>query len=431
MGFISESNRIGMEKYDLVVVGAGISGLSSAFHFMENNKDARICVVEKSPTFAQGNTAKSDAAFRDLFTSDTNFRLASSSISFYREVQNQGHDLGMHFNGYLFLLSERMYESEAVSKLLKKTRSKLIGRDEITSLGIVTEPDREVSRVMNLKDIRGGLVGENCGIMEPDLLASYYYEELEKIGVEFKFNTRIRKINITANPKLDFPGEPFIWQDKIVSSVESASGEIRGEQFLLATDVWTQELLDPIGIDSFTHPKKVQVFQVKGKELEIMLKRKITGDEDIFPFTILPGPSIDMRPDPKSGSFWVSYSEGVGNPFSLEENPTADINYYSNNLFTVLREYVPAFNNSHVSGSWAGYYSMNNMDGTYIIEKVMNLSIVTGSSGSGIMKADSAGRIAAALVSGMESAILFNGDRIKVSDLGMRERRVEREDLII
>jgi FAD-dependent oxidoreductase domain-containing protein 1 len=131
--------------------------------------------------------------------------------------------------------------------------------------------------------------------------------------------------------------------------------------------------------------------------------------EDIFPFTILPGPAIDMGPDPKSKMFWVSYNEGVGRSFSLEENPSAERVYYSNNLYAVLREYVPAFADSRVFLSRAGYYSMNNMDGTYVLEKSMNLSVLNGSSGSGIMKADSAGRLTSALISGRESARLWDG----------------------
>ncbi|MEM0137383.1 MAG: FAD-binding oxidoreductase [Thermoplasmata archaeon] len=420
-----------MEKYDLVVIGAGISGLSSAFHFTERNRDANVCIVERSPTYAQGNTAKSDAAFRDLFTSETNYKLASSSISFYRDIQNSGNNIGMHFNGYLFLLDDEKLRSEAVLKLLKRTRSKTIGKDEISSLGISTKPDPEAAKVMGLKDIQGGLVGENCGILEPDLLASYYFNQIIKGNVEFRFNTKVKRVNIDADPKLNFPGEPFIWQRKVVKSVETNAGEIKGDNFLLATDVWTEELLNPIGIDSFTRPKKVQVFQVQGPEISRMTKRKIIGNEDIFPFTILPGPAIDMRPDPKSGSFWVSFSEGIGTPFQLEDNPAADINYYSNNLFTVLREYVPAFNNSQVTGSWAGYYSMNYLDGTYVIERNMNLSVITGSSGSGIMKADAAGRIASAIISGEEKAKLYGGIEIKVSDLGTRARHVEPEELII
>jgi glycine/D-amino acid oxidase-like deaminating enzyme len=387
--------------------------------------------VDKWGTYAQGNTAKSDAAFRDVFTSETNYKLASSSISFYKDVQSKGFDLGMHFNGYLFLMDEMNLNSETVQKLHKKVQSRIISKEEISELGIRTEPDLEAAKIMSLKNIDGGLVGENCGIMEPDLLASYYVKELEKMGVEFRYNTKVKTLNISPRSKLNFPGEPFIWQDKIVESVDTNKGEIYADQFLLATDVWTSDLLSPIGMDAFTHPKKVQVFQVQSEGISKMMLHKVTGEEDIFPFTILPSPAIDMRPDPKSKSFWVSYSEGVGKGFPLEENPEADPDYYSNNLYTVLREYVPEFSESRMVASWAGFYSMNNMDGTYVLDRKMNLSVTNGSSGSGIMKADAAGRMASALYSSKESAKLYGGQEIRVDDLGISRRKVDQETLII
>ncbi len=420
-----------MEKYDLIIVGAGISGLSSAYHIKSNNPDLSICVVDRWSTYAQGNTAKSDAAFRDVFTSDTNYKLASSSISFYRDIQKKGFNLGMHFNGYLFLMDEESLTSPSVHRLLSKVNSKIISREEVADLGIMVEPNREAAEIMKLKNIGGGLVGANCGIMEPDLLASYYVKELEKMGVEFKFNTRVTRLNLAPRSRLNFPGEPFIWQDKIVESVETNNGSMSADQFLLATDVWTNELVKPLGIDSFTQSKKVQVFQIQGDGISKMISRKVTGDEDLFPFTILPSPSIDLRPDPKSKTFWVSYSEGVGSGFTLEENPEADPEYYSNNLYTVLREYVPVFSDSRIMASWAGFYSMNNMDGTYVLEKNLNLSVINGSSGSGIMKADAAGRLAAALFSGDERAKLYGGSEIRIEDLGISRRKVDQETLII
>jgi glycine/D-amino acid oxidase-like deaminating enzyme len=420
-----------MQKYDLLVVGAGISGLASSYHIKKDNPDLNICIVDKWGTYAQGNTAKSDAAFRDVFNSEVNYKLASSSISFYRDVQRSGFNLGMHFSGYLFLMDQKSLNSPSIGRLLKKVRSKVLDRDEIAELGFRTNPDQEAARIMNLKNIDGGLVGENCGIMEPDLLAEYYVKELENLGVDFKFNTKVNKLNLSPKNKLNFPGEPFIWQDKFVESIDTNKGDISADQFLLATDVWTNDLLGPVGIDTFTRPKKVQVFQIQGEAISKMVTKRVTGDEDIFPFTILPGPTIDMRPDPKSRTFWISYSEGIGQGFSLEENPSADTEYYSNNLYTVLREYVPAFSNSRVATSWAGFYSMNNMDGTYVLEKYMNVSVVNGSSGSGIMKADSAGRMTSALFSGREYAKLYDGSEIRVSDLGISNRKVEQETLII
>jgi FAD-dependent oxidoreductase domain-containing protein 1 len=56
---------------------------------------------------------------------------------------------------------------------------------------------------------------------------------------------------------------------------------------------------------------------------------------------------------------------------------------------------------------------------------------VGGASGSGIMKCDAIGRIAAALHAGEEEAELYGGRRFRVSDIGIHHRRVERESLVL
>ena len=60
-----------------------------------------------------------------------------------------------------------------------------------------------------------------------------------------------------------------------------------------------------------------------------------------------------------------------------------------------------------------------------------DLVVVGGGSGSGIMKADAIGRIASAAYAGEEYATLFGGDKFRVSDLGLRNRKVEAEKLVI
>lgn len=420
-----------MERYDLLVVGAGVSGLSSAYHVIQDNPDMKICVVDRSPTYAQGNTAKSAAAFRDIFSSDTNYKLASSSISFYKHVQQDlGFDLGMHFNGYLFLLDDEKINSAVIKDLSSKVRSRIIGREKIEELGIKTQPNKEASAVMNLKNIAGGFIGENCGIMEPDLIASFYVTELKKKGIDFKFSTDIDSLNLQSLNKLDYPGEPFIWQVKKVDGARSGDSEIKADNLLLATDVWTSKLTNPLGIDTIIQPKKVQVFQVSGNGIQQLMSRGY-DNTGLFPFTVLPSPSIIIRPDPKSKSMWISYDEGIGRGFGLEDDPVVEQDFYVNNLYPVISEYIPSFIDSRVTSSWAGFYSVNSIDGSYVLLKEMNLSIITGSSGSGIMKADSAGRVASALVTGQDFARLYDGSEIKVSDLGLENRRIKRESLII
>lgn len=100
-----------MVKYDAVIVGAGILGLSTAYHIKNENPNTQILVIDKFGAGGQGNTAKSACGFRCLFTSSTNFLLADSSVEFYRHIQNDLEvDLKMRFIGYLVLLPEEEYK---------------------------------------------------------------------------------------------------------------------------------------------------------------------------------------------------------------------------------------------------------------------------------------------------------------------------------
>lgn len=68
---------------------------------------------------------------------------------------------------------------------------------------------------------------------------------------------------------------------------------------------------------------------------------------------------------------------------------------------------------------------------TPVIESVANITWIGGTSGSGIMKADAVGRIAAARLQGIEYAVLADGVKFLVSKLSLRNREVEKEEFII
>jgi glycine/D-amino acid oxidase-like deaminating enzyme len=76
-------------------------------------------------------------------------------------------------------------------------------------------------------------------------------------------------------------------------------------------------------------------------------------------------------------------------------------------------------------------YEINTLDGQPLIFEENGLMVVGGASGSGIMKADAIGRIAAALYSGEEYALLYGDRKFRISDLGLKNRRVEPEKLVI
>ena len=422
-----------MNKFDVIVVGAGATGLSSAYHIKRENKDISLAVVERAHTFAQGNTGRAAAGFRDLFSSDVNFKLSHSSIDFYSHVQKDlKRDMGMFYTGYLLLLEESGMDDPALEKLMKKTRARIIENGDLDSTGYFNlNPISDDARLMNAKPIGGAFMGENCGIIEPDLVSQFYYDDLEKMGAEFHFDTEVKKLSLEPVNPLDFPGEPFLWQKKKIGKIITGRGEMSADNYVFATDVWTTELLDPLGIDSHIRPKKRQIFRAGGQEVERMLNDSCFNDSGMFPFTILPGTGIYLRPAPREKAFRVSVADEIGRNFSFTENPETEDDFYNYNVRPTVQEYLPTFKTSKLIGGWAGHYSYNTIDMHPYIFRELNLTVATGTSGSGVMKADADGRVAASLFAGREKVKLYDGSTIGSSDLGISERKVERERFVI
>ena len=112
-----------MKECDVLIAGAGIVGLSTAYHMKHSNPNLNILIVDKLGAAGQGSTAKSAAAFRCLFSSNTNFALADSSAEFYKHVQNVlGFDLKLRWAGYLWLFDVEDYRR--MSPVLKDLASK-------------------------------------------------------------------------------------------------------------------------------------------------------------------------------------------------------------------------------------------------------------------------------------------------------------------
>lgn len=420
-----------MGRQDVIIVGAGIVGLSSAYHLKKENPDLNVRIVDRAGTYAQGNTARSAAGFRNLFTAEINFKLSNSSIEFYRYVQEKmKFDLGMKYVGYLFLLTEK--KPAWIPQMLERGIARLMDIDEVFASGILNRsPDAEISKIMGIGDLTQALLGKDCGIIEPDLLSSFYFSELEKMGVEFSFNTDVKRIKLDPVNPLNYPGEPFIWQDKTVSGLDTSRGDMSADTYILATDAWTTELLDPVGVDSHIRPKKRQVFQVSGESIRKMLYSCNVNEDGLFPFTILPRAGVYLRPAPKEKSFWVGVADDIGRDFTFSDDPNAESEFYDMNLKNLIEPYFPAFSGSRVTGSWAGYYSYNTIDKAPYIFRFLNTLVATGTSGSGILKGDGIGRMVEGVYSGKESVRLFDGSALKTELLGLGRMGMDLEQVIL
>ena len=428
----------GTEKHwDILVVGAGIIGLSTAYHIKKENPDLSVLAVDRNAAAAQADTAKSMAAVRDTFSSETNRYLAKSSIEFYQHVQNELHfSLNLELVGYLWLLTEREFEKfESIEAGMKKQgiRLRTFDRKDLASLipDLVLDPKTDQSKLMGIENVHKGVQGLDCGVVSPELIARFYEEEFKKLGGELRFSTEVKSLRLEAKNKLDLPGEPYIWQEKVFSGAETSRGFIKADTMVVATGARTSALLDPVGIDCLVKPKKRQVFQIRGGTLDRLMSTTGFNELNTIPFTILPKSGVCVRPVRGEKSFWIEAEDDLGRRFGFEEEPMAEESYFTYNIYPILTEYLPCFANLRPTNSWAGFYDINSADSTPIIDRVGNCILTVGMSGSGIMKADAVGRMAAAIFKGNEEATLYGDRRISTKLLGLTNRSVAKEEFVI
>src|SRR5712691_10928797 len=186
-----------MPGYDLVVVGAGIMGLASAYHLKRNNPSKSVLVLDRFGAPGQGNTGRSNAMFRNTFTSPDNQVLANTSIDFYLHLQNELKvNIGLQLIGYLWLLSEsQVARTEGYVQGMKRNGVEVeeYSVEELRRLvgGAVTDLDRdgEEANVMGLEDISSGVFGPKCGRLDPEMLVRFYADEFMRLGGKIAFKT--------------------------------------------------------------------------------------------------------------------------------------------------------------------------------------------------------------------------------------------------
>jgi len=428
-----------MAEYDVVIVGAGIIGLATAYHLKTRYPDLKILVIDKRGAAGQGSTAKSAAAFRCLFASRTNFALADSSAEFYRHVQDDMHvDLKLRWAGYLWFFDEDDYRK--MFPVLKELGAKGFQYREYDETELARRlemrtsfSDDEEAKMMGLGNVYKGVLIPKAGLIDVDYLVKFYESEFLKLGGKIQYNTDAKEIIVEPRQPLGMPGEPYFWQDATITGVKTSRGTIKAEKTIIAAGAWSSQLLDPVGIECFIKAKKRQVFSIKAKTegLKKLLWSKEFTNAGCLPFTILPRPTAYIRPAPEEDALWLAYADEFPRAFKIEEEPEPEENYYRYGLYQVMVKYFPQLTDSQPFSAFAGLYEINSIDGQPIIFKENGMMLVGGASGSGILKADSIGRIATALYEDEEYALLYGDKKFRVSDLGLKKRSVEPEKLVI
>jgi glycine/D-amino acid oxidase-like deaminating enzyme len=428
-----------MAKYDVLVVGAGILGLSTAYHIKKANPTLSVLVVDKNVAAGLGSTVNSAAAFRCFFSSASNFELADSSVEFYKYLQEEQRvDLKMRWCGYLWAFAEDEYLR--LFPVLKELEMKGLGNRDYTpeelaeTLGMhVGFADDEEAKRFGLADVYKAVFIPKAGLIGVMQLVYFYESEFLRLGGETRYQTEVTRLLVEPRKPLGLIGEPYFWQAVDVVGAETSGGTIRAKKIVVAAGPWLTKLLDAVGIECYVKARKRQVFGVKAEteSLKKLLHASDFSSAGCLPFTILSKPHVYIRPNLEGEGFGVAYSDEFPRAFRVEEHPKPETGFYQHGLYPVVAKYFPQFTDAASSGGFAGLYEINTLDEQPVIFEEHGVVVVGGGSGSGIMKADAIGRVAAAVYAGQEYAMLYGEKHFRVADLGLKNRRVDPEKLVI
>lgn len=458
------------ERYDVVIVGAGAMGLASAYHLIRSRPELSVLVVEARSRPGEGSMGAANAMVRDVFSSQDNHLLAKSSIAFYRHLMEEHEELRsptplLDLYGYLWLLPERHMEEyyAIVSRSEGSIDADPVSLETLRSCpGFDAAPSHwyEGDESAPPEPVSGGLFGRNCGALAPEMLANFYYEEARSHGVEFLFDSCVQRLSFEGREEilLHEPSKmPFAFQEFMkgrlrISRVRLGDGRSVGaDKVVVAAGAWAGKLLHPLGFATACSPRAQLLFSVSGPGVEELLDWAppvtpidAAGGKPRFPFLILPT-GATLKPIFRQRQMWLGCVDTVAHPIGTREDPGRDgrLDYnmaemgdreaFGTDVLPTVTPYLPRFESSAVrlENSWGGYYNFSPDGLPVLVEAPYGVVFVGGDSGSGIMKADSLGRLVAAQCEGQPDARLFTGENYRLDRLSLTHRVVQEERIIL
>ena len=457
------------ERYDIVIVGAGPFGLATAYHLSQDRPDLSVLVLEAQARPGEGSMGASNAMVRDVFGSGDNHTLAKHSIAFYRHLMDEQEELRapvplLDLYGYLFLLSAaRLPEYLAlVERSAGSIDAEAVGLDELRSCpGLDPAPARwyEGDDAPPPEPIAGGLFGRNCGAVAPELLANFYFEAARHQGVEFEFNATVRRLSFEGREEvlLHEPSKrPFAFQERVpgrlhISRVDLGDGRhVRTDKVVVAAGGWAEKILHPLGFATGCSPRPQSLYSVSGPAVDELLRWEppvtaidANGGKSRFPFLILPTGAA-LKPVFRERRIWMEYEDST-HPIGTPQDPgkdgrldydmtqLADRDSYATDVLPAVTPYFPRFGSrdARLESCWGGYYHFSPDGHPVLVEQPYGVVFIGGDSGSGIMKADSLGRLVAARCQGHADARLFGGEMYSSDRLSLANRAVKEEKIIL
>lgn len=359
----------GEDKADIVIVGGGIVGCSTAYHLAVTGNAGDVLVIERDPSYEQAATPRSNGGIRRLFSLPEDIQMGSFGLDFYRDfattmaVDGKPVDIGFRRQGYLFV-------SDAGGAAQMECNYELqdaMGVDvELLSPSALTTKFPSISS----QGVDLAVLSANDGWLDPHAALMGFRAKARSLGVRF----------VKAEAKA------LVADDRAVRAVQlTDGGTISGDTFVNACGAWCAALTESVNLPLPVEPMSRENYYFRCEdELEPLPLIKTETD-------------LAFRPEGRGYTGGVpDWSEKGG--WNFEISPK----YFDEIVWPALANRVPAMSKLRLDRSLRGHYARSTLDFSPILGRcggnLDNLILANGFSGHGIMHAPGTGRGLAELI---------------------------------
>jgi sarcosine oxidase, subunit beta len=349
---------------DVVIVGAGIMGVSTAYHLARRGA-GRIVVVERDDV-CSGSTALASGGIRHQYANRIGVELTRHSIETYERFEDEfGVDPNFRQHGYLILVTTEAEQAQAERNVALQQ-----------SLGVdvrLLSPDETRRRYPYLAtdDLRGATYSPRDGYADPYLTTTAIAARARDLGVTIRTGCEVVGFART-------PGG--------VEGVVTRDGLLSASIVVIATGAWSGVVGTLAGVDIPVAPLRRSKF--------ITAPFPFDKIPEATPFVIDPHLGISLRREGAGVLLGIGRREEAGS-FST----ALDWSLAEPLVERAVRR-APVLADAQLMRTWTGLYEMT-PDQTGIVSAVpgvAGLHVVAGFSGHGFMHGPIAGQLMAELI---------------------------------
>ena len=349
---------------DVVIVGAGIMGMSTAYH-LARRRAGRVVVLERAEV-CSGSTALASGGIRHQYANRIGIELTRRSIETYEHFADEfGVDPHFRQHGYLILVTTDAEQAQAERNVALQQ-----------SLGVDVRllSPRETERrfpYLATDDLRGATYSPRDGYADPYLATTAIAARARELGVTIRTGCEV--VGVTRTP------------DR-VEGVVTPEGPVAAPVVVIATGAWSGVVGRLAGVDIPVAPLRRSKF--------ITAPFPFDRIPEATPFVIDPHLGISLRREgpgillgigrrEEAGSFSTALDWGLAEPL----------------VERAVRR-APVLADAQLMRTWSGLYEMT-PDQTGIVSAVpgaAGLHVIAGFSGHGFMQGPAVGACIAELI---------------------------------